>query len=820
MSRSRLVGATGLMASALYLALALATLDLVAAGDADRRFFSNLGGTLGTAAARALVEPFGAGAFGVPFFLVFLGSTLLGGRRIGEPIMKLLGLLVFMITAGMVLESLLPDRFYPRTGAPLGGMLGEIASRQLERLFGSLGAALSAVILFLLASLLTTERLIPRVLAALAGGTGAAGTEIVRRGGRSRRKTGAGDLVLPEGDAAGPSPRRTKKSASAAPASLLPAMDTDPDPGLEAEAAPVDLSPPPGADDGDAADPAAAPPDPPAELEHPEPPIRSGIRAAESFENLELNRRDGDARSPYELPPPALLAEETVPDSAEKESSIREKAQILEQALASFGIEARVVEIQRGPVITMYELALAAGTKVKTITSLGDDIAMVLRATTVRIVAPLPGKSTVGVEVPNQVRETVFLRELLRSEALRSRRLEIPLLLGKDAAGGPLIEDMAGMPHLLIAGSTGSGKSVCLNSIIMSILLLRHPEDVRLILIDPKMVELQLFKDIPHLLTPVVTDMKKAPKILEWAVAQMEERYELLAAARVRNIGGFNRLEPDEIRSRLRDTLTDDEVAKAPVRLPFIVIVVDELADLMMMSAKEVEMSICRLAQKSRAVGIHIILATQRPSVDVITGLIKANMPARISFKVSSRIDSRTILDRSGSDKLLGHGDMLFLPPRSSVLIRAQGTLVADREIKSVTDYLLESAGPPAPRELVQGSDAAAAEGDDDVPVERDDIYRRAVEIVLSSQRGSVSMLQRKLAIGYTRAARLIDLMAEDGVVGAYKGSKAREVVMTLDAWRQGGPRKAGPTPPAAAGDGAAVSTDTGERTLATTHEE
>ncbi|MBI1849115.1 MAG: DNA translocase FtsK 4TM domain-containing protein [Planctomycetes bacterium] len=481
----------------------------------------------------------------------------------------------------------------------------------------------------------------------------------------------------------------------------------------------------------------------------------------------------------YELPPLGLLDEPKHPNKGEAEEEIRKRIPILEGTLRNFKIDADVVEIDRGPVITQYELELAAGIKVNRITNLSDDLAMALKAQTVRIVAPIPGKSTVGVEVPNAVRETVFLRELAETRPFREGLHALPLLLGKDASGTPLVEDLAQMPHLLIAGATGSGKSVCINAIIMSFLTSRTPADVQLILIDPKMVELSAFKDIPHLLTPVVTDMKKAPAILEWAVTKMEERYATLALVGVKNITGFNKLGADEIQKRVK--AEDEDPTNFPTHLPYIVIVVDELADLMMVASKEIETAITRLAQKSRAVGIHIIFATQRPSVDVITGLIKANFPTRISFKVSQKVDSRTILDQNGADKLLGQGDLLYLPPRSAHLIRAQGAFVSDKEIKRVVDFVKEEAQPHFNEELERLEEAAAIDGV--APGEKDELYDQAVRCILESQRGSVSLLQRRLEIGYSRAARLVDIMAADGIVGAYKGSKAREVLMTLEDW-------------------------------------
>jgi DNA segregation ATPase FtsK/SpoIIIE, S-DNA-T family len=478
----------------------------------------------------------------------------------------------------------------------------------------------------------------------------------------------------------------------------------------------------------------------------------------------------------YVLPPISLL-DELKKHKFDSDEHIMEKADILKQTLEQFNVIAEVVGIEKGPSVTMYELDLSPGTKVGKIASLSDDIAIALKAQSVRIVAPIQGKSTIGIEVPNIFRKPVQLREIFDAADKAIQKQTIPLLLGKDIAGYPLIADLADMPHLLVAGTTGSGKSVCLNSIILSILLLQHPKRLKLLLIDPKMVEFSSFRDIPHLITPVVTDMKRAAAILEWAVNKMDERYALLARSGVRNIAGYNSLDDAE-KSRRLNPEGDARLDDVPFFLPHMVIVVDELADLMMVASKEVEASIIRLSQKSRAVGIHLIVATQRPSVDVITGLIKSNLPARISFHVFSKVDSRTILDQNGAEKLLGRGDMLFLPPGTSKLTRLQGTYISEDEVKRVVNYLKEEAHPEFSPELKMWQGTLSGKN-----AEKDNLYDEAIRIILETQRGSVSLLQRRLEIGYSRAARLIDLMAEDGIVGEYKGSQAREVFVTLEEW-------------------------------------
>lgn len=485
----------------------------------------------------------------------------------------------------------------------------------------------------------------------------------------------------------------------------------------------------------------------------------------------------------YVLPGLDLLTESDEISYDEQTEEVKRKAKVLEQTFANFGFNVRVVEIETGPVIAQYEIELEAGLRLSKITGLADDLAIALRVPSVRIVAPIPGKNSVGIEVPNEQRQIVRMREVIEESGPQVRKQKIPLFLGKDVSGKALTVDLASLPHLLIAGRTGTGKSVCLNSIISSILMTRRPDEVRMLMIDPKMVELSCYARLPHLMHPVVIDMRKAEAILAWAVDKMEERYALLARAGVRHLTNYNQLGREELLERLKPE-NDDEADLIPDHLPFIVIVVDEMADLMMTSGKEVEAHIIRLAQKSRAVGIHLILATQKPTVDVITGLIKSNLPARISFQVASRTDSRVVLDEMGADKLLGNGDMLFLWPGTSALLRGQGTYLSDDEINAVVDHC--SMGE---QNFVQELVQLKTTKEEDEPTKpgsfkkRDDLYEAAVDIVVREGRGSCSLLQRALGIGYGRAARLIDFMSEDGIVGQYNGSQAREVVITLAQW-------------------------------------
>jgi DNA segregation ATPase FtsK/SpoIIIE, S-DNA-T family len=487
--------------------------------------------------------------------------------------------------------------------------------------------------------------------------------------------------------------------------------------------------------------------------------------------------------SAFQLPSMDLLEPPAAFPIQEHEAKVHARAMLLERTLLDFGYQVRVVQIDTGPVITQFEIELEAGLRVSKVISLADDLAIALAVPSVRIVAPIPGKTTVGIEVPNDHRHMVRLGDVMSGVERRFDGLRIPLFLGKDAKGQPLVFDLAEMPHLLMAGRTGTGKSVCLNAMILSILMTRTPDEVKMILIDPKKVELSQFKRIPHLMHPVVVDMKKAESLLAWACEKMDERYEFLRRAEVRNISSFNKLTPEEIYARLAPE-DEAERKRIPTQMPYIVIVVDELAEMMMTAEKEAEHHIVRLAQLARAVGIHLILATQKPTVDVVTGLIKGNLPARIAFQVASRSDSRVVLDEMGADRLLGNGDMLFLIPGTSHIIRAQGTYVSDGEVTRISQYL-ERYPVEFSRELLQLQVGGGGGGKERGAAlkERDDMYEPAIEIVIREGRGSCSLLQRALGIGYGRAARLIDFMAEDGIVGEFKSGSAREVLYSWEEW-------------------------------------
>lgn len=482
----------------------------------------------------------------------------------------------------------------------------------------------------------------------------------------------------------------------------------------------------------------------------------------------------------YHLPDPvALLEAPPVSNTQQTDQILESQSQILTGTLQNFGIAGKVTEVHPGPVITMYEFAPGPGIKVARIVTLAHDLAMALKAPSVRIVVPLPGKSTVGIEVPNPVKETVVLREILTSGAYAQSRSKLTLALGKDIFGRPCVADLKTMPHLLVAGATGSGKSVGLNSMLLSLLFSAHPDEVKLLLIDPKVLELQIYDGIPHLLHPVLTSPKAAARGLTWVLQEMERRYRLLAEYGVRNIQAYNeRIDmavgdgPHAVPQKPVEDTGDQELDEIPQPLPYIVVVVDEFADLMMTAPKEVEEKIARLAQMARASGIHLILATQRPSVDVVTGLIKANFPTRIAYQVSSKTDSRTILDANGAESLLGWGDMLYLPPGTGRLTRLHGSYVSDDEVRRVVEYVKAQAGPDFCNDPAFQEQVIVEENQ-----ERDEIYEQAREVVLTSGQASASLIQRRLRLGYPRAARMIEQMEEEGLVSAPGRDGRREVL-------------------------------------------
>jgi len=715
----------------------------------------NLCGVTGQFLAEPLLAWFGFAAFVLFGVVAYWGAAALIGLRLLHPALRIGGIILVTLCSGAFFSLVIDDTAYLVGGlyGP-GGLAGAGLAVQLSFFSGTIGAFLVAIVGTVTGLALATDWLFVEVVRDL----GLLGRRIATWLGEN----------LPHLAAAAGRRARTLRPATAALRRATATLPEAPPGKTQVEIEPEDEY------------------EEPEEIEEPEPEPKPVVAKKPTTKKKPAPRprvkRTKLADGEYAFPPADLLDKVKNRDPRAQEAMIKENADILEETLREFRVEADVVAYTRGPVVTLYELSLAPGVKVNRIHNLSEDLAVALKASAVRIVAPLPGRSTIGVEVPNPVRDDVRLRSIYDDQMELNAAL--PLFLGTDVAGAALVEDLSTMPHILIAGATGSGKSVCINSVLISLLMTRTPEQVRMILIDPKQVELAFFSKVPHLMSPVVTEMKRAISVLEWLVDQMEERYALFHTMEVRNVRSYNELGPKKIAERKKALGISDEVPEGslgiPDSLPYIVIVVDELADLMMVAGKEIENLITRLAQKSRAVGIHIILATQRPSTDVITGLIKANMPSRCSFQVASKIDSRVILDQNGADKLLGRGDMLYLPPGTSHLVRAQGTFVSDGEVKRVCKFLSDRGGQEFDESL---SEAQTARVLDDA--ERDPLYDDAVRIVLDEQRGSASLLQRALGVGYTRGSRLMDQMHKEGIVGAYKGSKARDVLTTLEEYEE-----------------------------------
>lgn len=706
-----------------------------------------------------------AGLFGVYvgsvlFFLMGFSSYVIPLLIVSWAFSRLLGVTpqkIYFKVAGTFFLILASSSIFSIVGHgdnsfrfSLGGITGLVFSDFLIKYLGRGGAMLVIAVLFLLSLLLATEFLLLPFLAGLA----------------SRLKnmfTGMKDRMT---EGRKPPVFSVKRPAVKMPANgkVAPAVNGNGKPVQAAKAEKRDdikisVSPEP---------------------KRAEPPVKkpsinihvpAPVKAQAAHEGPKVVKTAGGE---YALPRLDLLDSPPPMEARKIREDFEGTARILEETLADFDIESKVVEINKGPVITRYELEPAPGVKIHRITSLSDNIALAMKAQSVRIVAPVPGKGTVGVEVPNSTSTLVYLREVLDSKEYRESKSKLKLAIGKDIAGTPVVADLATMPHLLIAGATGSGKTVCVNTIITSLLFNSTPDDVRFIMIDPKRVELAVFNDLPHLLSPVVTDTKKVASTLEWVVSEMDSRYELFAKSGVRNIDLYNE-------KFGKGQNTDEE--GAPSKLPYIVIIIDELADLMMVAQDHVEGAITRLAQLSRAVGIHIIIATQRPSVDVITGVIKANFPARISFKVASKVDSRTVLDINGADKLLGRGDMLFVEPGASKPTRAQCSLISDKEIERITSYIKSQRQADYIEDILDIQKKPGAYK----KFEKDEVYEEAVKMVLETGQASVSVLQRRLGLGYTRAARLIDMMEDEGIVGPYQGSKPRDILVSMEEYQAKG---------------------------------
>ncbi len=697
---------------------------------------NNWGGFVGAFLADLLLQGLGLSSYLLPVFLCLAAAQMFRASHKGIALSRASGYLILLISVGVILSVIIDTESARDAGGIVGGFLEK---KVLVPLFGRFSTSLIAVFTLLLSIMLLTQNSLVDIIG------------------------------------------YTRKNFDELKKSLVPAFNNrlkefrerkDKRKGENTKKEKKDYVPPP----------IVVKEEPRDELTV-KKPLKKPAQAPEQFKLPEVGEG-------YKLPPVELLDPPEGEQFKIDTDTLHANSLILQKKLEDFGVAGEVVAVRPGPVITVYEFKPAAGVKVRRIVLLADDLAMALRAVSVRILAPIPGESVVGIEIPNPRRETVRLREVIESEAYRTSESKLTLAFGKDIGGTPFATDLARMPHLLVAGATGTGKSVSINAMILSILFKSSPQDVKFIMVDPKMLELTVYEDIPHLLVPVVTDPKKAAAALFWAMDEMDRRYRLMRDKGARNVDNYNRtLEREAGNKKAVIDLTEPESSEDPIaiggdrskdrplvheRMPRIVIIIDELADLMMTVGRDIEEYITRLAQKARAAGIHLILATQRPSVDVITGLIKANFPARISFQVTSRIDSRTILDSMGGEKLLGNGDLLFLPPGTARLIRVHGAFVSDQEVRKVMKFIKQQGQPNYRPEVLEAKrevEAAAAAEED-----YDEMYDHAVAIVTETQQASISMVQRRLRVGYNRAARMIERMERDGVVGPAEGAKPREV--------------------------------------------
>jgi len=745
-----------LAAAGIFLGVALASFhgeDLSFNSVSTSMQTHNLGGRFGAQLADVFLQLFGLASYAIPGTLIYLAYRAFSSDPVRWRPYKGVGFgLLLLSLSGLFAFNLQFTEIFGQR-VPTGGFLGFQSAELLKRAFGMVGA-----LLILLPMLAASAMLLSRFSFILF--TSWWVTSIKERWGHMRQRRALNrELMEPKGE------KGEKPKPHAAPI-IKPAAVAPP---VSAPAAKKEKR-------------------------------QDDKKSAPIQEAFEFIKADGN----YRTPPLSLL--DPIPEAGKRQDreTLTMNARLMEKKLKDFGVEGEVVEICPGPVITMYEFSPGPGIKVSRIAGLSDDLSMALQAHSIRIVAPIPGKGVVGIELPNRDREMVSLKEIFNSEEFHKGKMKLPLALGKDIAGNPLVTDLAKMPHLLVAGATGSGKSVAINTMILSLLYTSTPTDVRVIMVDPKMLELSVYEGIPHLLLPVVTNPKKAALALKWAVEEMGRRYRLMSDKGVRNIDSYNReLERSEkelAENKARETVVveeieehedpeDMEAREAAIQaflekedqlehghLPYIVVIVDELADLMMVAGREIEESIARLAQMARAAGIHLILATQRPSVDVITGLIKANFPARISFQVSSKIDSRTILDGNGAESLLGAGDMLFLPPGTSKMQRSHGAFVSDAEVQRVVEFLKKQGKPVYEKSILEmkATDEKGSGGDEE---EMDERYDDALALVAEAKQASISMIQRRLRIGYNRAARIIERMEQEGVVGPSDGtSKPREV--------------------------------------------
>ncbi len=732
------------LAVALFLLLALGSYHPLDpsfthyAPDASPR---NLTGSLGSYTADSLLKLMGIGIFWLPVMLLVAAFRYFRTPEFRITAGDAAGLCGLIFATSGILSLLVGDIGFQGLSLHAGGLLGTVTMNVLRPTLHLAGALIVLILILIIALMILFDFSIVAVAgkaATIAAAMAGKGLGLLAR----RREKDGSKEELPDGDKAAPPPPRIAEIPRETLKEKLP-------------------------------------------------------KAEQTHFEFNNNRPNGH----YRLPPLSLLDRLERRESRVKRETLITNSRTLEKKLSDFGVEGKVVEVKPGPVITMYELEPAPGVKINKITNLSDDLALALRAPSIRIIAPIPGKGAIGIEIPNLERAPVRLRDVLDHDAFQDSSCRLPIALGEDIVGAPVITDLIRMPHLLIAGTTGSGKSVSLNAMICSILFRAQPDEVKFLMIDPKRLELSGYEGIPHLLHPVVVDPKKASLVLKWAVEEMERRYRIISEVGVKSIDAYNRLRAgqpplpeaaspaEELEASEAgegaEALSDDGMKTAaarpghrtgplPDKLPYIVIIIDELADLMMVAQRNVEESLTRLAQMARAAGIHMILATQRPSVDVITGIIKANFPTRISFQVSSKVDSRTILDQMGAEKLLGQGDMLFIPPGISRLVRIHGAYVSDTEIDRIVDFVKKQGRPVYDESITEYEPESADEKPDG---DFDEKYDQAVELVTDLGQASISLVQRYMKIGYNRAARIIERMEQEGIVGPSDGAKPRKVL-------------------------------------------
>ena len=719
---------------------------------------ANFAGRVGAFIAELSFQLFGYASYLVPAAFVIVGWNHFWCRALDAPVTKATGATLLVGAISTFLSLVFGTLEVSGKSFRAGGYTGEFLANQMSEYLARTGSLIIILTLIFLSVIMSTQfsfgRFFASVIAAVRGGAVHAADALHEWREERRREKQRREVIAKHTRKGAPAPDIRVPAMPASPIAAPAAKKREPD---------DDAEPPPARAPAFGGVKSFAPPKPP-KVTVPAAPLP--LSDPEPLTKSPAERRKGE----FALPPLALL---DAPKTERKidERELMDGARLLEEKCREFSVEGTVVQIHPGPVVTTFEFKPDAGVKYSKITGLADDLCLAMQAESV-LIDRIPGKSTVGIQIPNRTREQISLREMLESETYRRSTSKLSIALGKTIHGEPYVADLATMPHLLIAGSTGAGKSVGINGMLTSILYRATPDDVRMIMIDPKRLELGMYEDIPHLMTPVVVDAKQAANALRWAVREMEERYKTLASEGVRNIEQYNR---NVLQAIAEKRTPKDGVEPKP--LPFIVVIIDELADLMMVASNEVEESIARLAQMARAVGIHLILATQRPSVDVITGLIKANLPARISFRVSSKIDSRTILDGNGAEQLLGKGDMLFLPPASSRFIRLHGPYISEQESARLASYLRKQ-GKPVYDETITAEEKTTTEG---VEMDKDDLYDEAARVVVQSGQASISYLQRRLRIGFSRAARLVDMMEMEGLVSPAAGGKPREVLVAKD---------------------------------------